>query len=175
MKTTERNFRCGVYASDLAAPALANRVAAGSSALVVGAFGAEYYRFTLESRGVKTVILPEAPEEVDLIIAIAILRSYREEFMSAPYAVFIPKLRNVPPKLQEILLDCVDVFAVLLPAWGKADIPAEISNVEELLALSEKWFSVHYDPDIEPPASGWAAGLSFTPAQVWTLDGPMWT
>ncbi|BAF60664.1 hypothetical membrane protein [Pelotomaculum thermopropionicum SI] len=175
MKTAERNFRCGVYTSDLAAPALANRVAAGSSALVVGSFGAEYYQFALETRGIKVMVIPEVPGDVDMILALAVLKSRREGFISVPCAVFTFKWRVIPNNIKRILLECADVIAVLLPVWGKGDIPAGIANAEELLALSEKWFSVHYDPDIEPPASGWAAGLSFTPAQVWTPDGPMWT
>lgn len=172
MRTAERNFEYGVYAGDLAASALANRAAAGNSALVVGSFGAERYRFLLSARGVAVMTLPACPQKKDVEGAAEALRAHREGFSAAPNAVFVPKWGNVPAG--SLLLQAADLVALLLPVSRASDIPPVFSP--DLAELYRQYIVMHCDDfdGIDSSVPGWAA-LSFEPRRSWTPDGAVWT
>jgi len=171
MKTAKRNY--GVHIIDVAAPALANRVASGNSALVVGTNGAGRCRFLLDARGIKVITLSKRPRKIDVLEAAGVLRAYGKGLAPAPCVVFIPKWKNVPRTVRGALLESADVVAVLLPVYDRASVPA-IFDADELTAAGKHWFKMNYDPDEYGTETGWAAAITFEPEKIWTPDGAVW-
>jgi len=168
MQTAERNF--GIHTADAAAPALANRCAAGNSALVVGTYGADHYRSLLAVQGISVFTLPKRPRRLEVVEAAGALKLCREG-LGPPCAVFVPMWKNVPKSVRGVLLRSADIVAVLLPV-GDPDNAPPVFDADDMAAMYRYWIMMHYDED--ESEAGWAAALSFEPEKVWTPDGAMW-